>query len=129
MDTMKLATLFGMPQLLACCEYYIAIHAIREPHAELTARCAAEKLLNRSWARIAHAFSAALQGFTGNRDLGVHCRDAKPCYCCCCVQHRMAHDGVDCGCSAPRFSHWTVARLVPSPKIFLEMATSGPFSQ
>ncbi len=62
MNIMESASLFGMPKLLACCEYNILIKPAKTSRRELMARCDSEPLLARSSAHIAEGYRKQVHG-------------------------------------------------------------------
>ena len=61
----KSATLFGMPKLLACCEYYIVLTSmIPSPHRVLRARRLREQQLCCSWGHIAEGLCMTIDNLT-----------------------------------------------------------------
>ena len=95
MDTMKSASLYSMPKLLACCEYRVALSAVSTLHSKLRALCAKEPLLAGSWSRIAEAFAITIYRVNGPTIL-AKC-DVEPCKCSCC-EHRKSYDPSGCKC-------------------------------
>ena len=74
LHTVKCASLFGMPKLLACCEYYIALESLQTSHTLLMTRstsCLSKELLGCSSIRIAEGFCMAFKGLADQ----VSCMD------------------------------------------------------
>ena len=118
---MTCAALFGMPKLLACCEYNIALSALAGTQADLRARCENDQVLVGSWTRIAKGFCRALQCATGASKRG----ESEPCSCDCCLRQR-GDPLVPCSrsCTCSRLVHTSKAArsFVQSPKEFFRMA-------
>lgn len=117
--TMKCATLYGMPKLLACCEYYIALSSSGlQPTTNAVAlrvRCLSEPLLRRSSSRIAEGFCIAFQG------LAEHASRRQPCKCACCLG-RNDPGYTSCNCHIAATPKEKLSGFLPGPKAFLKMA-------
>ena len=123
---MKSASLYGMPQLLACCEYYLALSTLTASHADVRAQCAAEPLLVRSWHRIAEAFCEAWKSSAGSE--APKKSSSQPCSCSWCRYCRgEQYGGHELHCKCTQAFPTVSAResFLPSPKEFMEMAKAG----
>ncbi len=132
-NIMTSAALFGMPKVLACCEYYVAVDTYKEAHmglatqTELGARCSREELLDCSRGRIGDGLAIAIHGMYGTqRD---KYSDVTPCGCECCKRICKTLGKTSCSCSKKTVSLKTMAQLVPRPMEFLEMAMAERVSQ
>lgn len=118
---MKCATLYDMPKLLACCEYYVALSSLRSSHTVLRARCLSEQLLIRSWSHIAVSFCMAFQS------LFYQAPPTQPCSCACCQQRRrQGYSDCCCKCAiaATPAAREKLSKFVASPKEFLKIAAA-----
>ena len=128
LNIMKGASLFGMPKLLACCEYYVALSTLAGAHGGLTAQCETEQLLARSWARIAKGFCKALQGAVAPT-ASQTCR-SEPCKCECCLAVKIRLSAyANCTCFRPVYTVKAAEGFVPSPKEFWKMAEGDKSTQ
>ena len=122
MRRMRDATLFDMPQLLACYEYHIALKSLEASHVELIAECMSEQLLSRSWTRIAEGFSRAFQT---QASLAAQPRK---CECACCQRKRKRwYDKCECKRTFKSLSE--SRELLPGPMEFLRMAKAKNLSK
>ncbi len=124
LHTMKCATLYGMPKLLACCEYYIALSSSGlQPtpnSALLRARCLSEPLLRRSSSRIAESFGIAFVS------LAEQASRRQPCKCACC-QGRNDPGYTSCNCYIAATPKEKLSGFLPSPKALLRMAAESRY--
>ena len=80
---MKCATVFGMPKLLAYCEYHMALVSLQSPQqGVLIKRCWSEQLSARSLGCIAEGICRAFSGLHGEIVQGP--QKTVPCTCECC---------------------------------------------
>lgn len=128
MHTMKCATLYGMPKLLACCEYYIVLGssslqttmvATGTPTCTvLKARCLSEPMLRRSWSHIAECFCFAF------RRLAVQISCRQSCKCVCCRVGRKDPGWASSNCHLAATTEEELSSFLPSPMELLKMAAA-----
>ena len=117
LQIMKCAAIFGMPKLLACCEYRIALSCLETSHVALTSLCASDLLLAHSWTRIAKGLGMAIEGLSGSGTMGL-----THCSCQCCGIQIQKYGRGTCQCTEKVLTVVTVdtvRKLVPSPKMVL----------
>ena len=125
---MKSATLFGMPKLLACCEYYVVFTSLTTSHQHmLKALCLREQQLSCSWSHIAEGLCTAF-----HKLIDPACQahfDTIPCPCECCQKASRVTGTVSCKCLRNSLGLGKALRVVvPSPKEFLKMAAAENIS-
>ena len=124
MQAMQSATLYGMPKLLACCEYSVALTALQSPQQGLLIeRCRSEQLLARSWVCIAEGIRRAYHSL--REETIQRQSEAAPCTCECCQILHSPYRSCSCsqpyGCNVFRPSPSQVRALLPGPREFLAM--------
>ncbi len=123
MRIMKSAALCGMPKLLACCEHWVVLDALKSSqNVALRGPCLKEEQLSQSWSHIAEG---SVMAFHNVCNSGFQARfDRSPCNCECCQKHPGGKGGVSCKCTMAVKNDKAVTFSVPSPKEFLKMAAA-----
>ena len=112
---MTSATLFQMPKLLACYEYYVALHSVDGSRPGLIVQCASEQQLSRSWPRIAKGICMAFQS------LASQASRFQNGICTICPPTKRTCE-CDRGLSTP-LEPW---EFLPRPMDFFKMAQAAP---
>ena len=132
---LECATIYGMPKLLACCEYHLATDPLQRFERLPASFPSGQVLPGCSLLRVAHGLRAAFHNMAVDR--AIPKLPLERCDCQCCLTVRVRSPGIqnnmhqagfpECNCSkrvSSSSERIYLQEYVPGPQEFLEMASA-----